>query len=307
LHDRSILVTGADGLIGRAAIARSDPACRIYALVKEQRERPLPAHSVALVHDLRRREDPPLSEAPETVIHLAQSARFRDFPDGADDVFEVNVGSTQRLLDWACRRNVKRFIYASSGGVYGRGKQPFREDAPLGAAASIGHYLASKQCGELIAQAYAGRMIVIVLRLFFVYGPAQNPTMLIPRLIGDVAHGRPISLQGPDGIRINPTYVTDAVDAIWSAAALPMSVTINIAGPQVRTIREIAGIASEHVGRHPQFSAQPGDGAGDLVASIDKMTDLLGGPKVAVSDGIRRMIGAPTSGEQEGRSECWPH
>ena len=72
-------------------------------------------------------------------MHLAQSPRYRDFPEGALDVFEVNVGSTQRLLDWACRQGVKRFIYASSGGVYGHGEAPFEEDVPIKVAATLGH------------------------------------------------------------------------------------------------------------------------------------------------------------------------
>ncbi len=30
----------------------------------------------------------------DAVVHLAQSERYRDFPDGAEDVFAVNVQST---------------------------------------------------------------------------------------------------------------------------------------------------------------------------------------------------------------------
>lgn len=288
-HD-PILLTGAGGLIGRAILSGRDRSRRIYALFREPWQRPLPDHVTALVHDLRSHEAPQLPELPETLIHLAQSPRYRDFPDGAEDIFEVNVGSTQRLLDWAYRNGVKRFVYASSGGIYGRGKDAFEEDAPLREAASLGHYLASKRCGELLAQAYSDRMIVIVLRLFFVYGPGQRATMLIPRLIGDITKERSISLQGPDGIRINPIYCTDAAAAILSAVSLRASTTINVAGPQALTIREIATIAGECLGRLPRFAVQSGDDAGDLIASVSKMTALLGAPEVTMTDGLRRTI-----------------
>lgn len=115
----SILVTGANGLLGRAMLSRLGHSRRVYALVREAPEHPLPGNITMIVHDLRNSEAPPLPEIPETILHMAQSPLYRDFPEGALDVFEINVGSTQRLLDWASRHGVKRFIYASSGGVYG--------------------------------------------------------------------------------------------------------------------------------------------------------------------------------------------
>jgi nucleoside-diphosphate-sugar epimerase len=298
LSNDPILLTGAGGLIGRTILSGPDRSRRIYAVFRESGQPPLPDHVTALVHDLRRHEYPPLPELPETLIHLAQSPLYREFPDGADDVFEVNVGSTQRLLDWACRKGVKRFIYASSGGIYGRGKDAFEEDAPLREAASLGHYLASKRCGELLAQAYSDRMIVIVLRLFFVYGPGQRRTMLIPRLIDDITNERSISLRGPDGIRINPIYCIDAAAAIRSAVSLQESMTINVAGPQVLTLRDIATIAGKCLGRLPRLAIQCGDDAGDLIASVSKMTALLGAPEVTMTDGLRRTIAAHGS-------QCW--
>ena len=37
----------------------------------------------------------------DVVIHLAQSRRYREFPDGAEDMFQVNVASAFELLEWA--------------------------------------------------------------------------------------------------------------------------------------------------------------------------------------------------------------
>jgi nucleoside-diphosphate-sugar epimerase len=57
---------------------------------------------------------------------------------------------------------------------------------------------------EIIAENYAPYMNIVILRFFFVYGPRQNTTMLIPRLIRSIKEGNPIILQGSNGIRINP-------------------------------------------------------------------------------------------------------
>src|SRR5262245_37137361 len=112
----SILVTGASGLLGRATLDWFGPRRRVCALTRSPPHRPLPPCAAVVVHDLQRPDDPPVPEAPETIIHLAQSPRFRDFPDGAVEVFDVNAGSVQRLLDWGVRSGVRRFIYASTGG-----------------------------------------------------------------------------------------------------------------------------------------------------------------------------------------------
>ena len=55
----------------------------------------------------------------EAVIYLAQSEYYRDFPKKAVDIFEINTVKLLRMLDYAREVGAKKFIYASSGGVYG--------------------------------------------------------------------------------------------------------------------------------------------------------------------------------------------
>jgi len=286
----SILITGANGLVGRATLARLGSSRRVYALVREPLQGSLLGSAVPVVHNLCQHHDPEPPEVPDTIVHLAQSSRYRDFPEGALDVFEVNVGSTQRLLDWACRQGVKRFVYASSGGIYGHGETAFEEDALIKSSAFLGHYTSSKRCGELLTEAYGGHMIVIVLRFFFVYGPGQRRTMLIPRLIDSVLHGRPIILQGKDGLRINPVYVDDAATAIEAAVRLEASETFNIAGPKILTLREIGELIGEAMERKPNFEVQLDVEPKHIVGSTSKMSRLLGSPEIAMTEGVRRMV-----------------
>jgi UDP-glucose 4-epimerase len=295
-----ILVTGAGGLVGRALVARLAPFNRVFALVRENPPRPLPAGVDPIIHDLCSRGDPQLPEVPATIVHLAQSSSYQEFPARALDIFEVNVGSTQRLLDWAHRRGVERFIYASSGGVYGHGEAAFDEDAPLGGTSAYGHHIASKRCGELLANAYNGSMIIVMLRFFFAYGPGQRRSMLIPRLIDNVLNRRPINLQGNDGLRANPVWVDDAAAAVEAATSLQVGQTINVAGPQVLSLRDIATLIGELTGCRPLLQVEPDAEPRHLVGSIDKMTRLLGAPKIGPADGLRRMIAA----ERTSTAEC---
>ncbi len=289
-HSSSILVTGASGLLGRATLTWLGTACRVYALTRKPPQQPLPQNAALVVHDLQRRDDLPLTEAPETIVHLAQSPRYRDFPEGATEVFDVNAGSTQRLLDWGYRNGVRRFIYASTGGLYGHGEHAFREDASVDGVGALRHYYVSKRCGELLAQSYTEHMIVVILRFFFAYGPGQAKAMLMSRLIGRVINQQSIVLQGCDGFRLNPIYASDAAAAIGAAVSLETSETINVAGEQILTLREIATTIGDLVGIAPLFETRSYEPAKHLVGCTDKMKRLLGSPEVTIKAGLEQMI-----------------
>ena len=251
-----ILITGASGLVGNALVERLANHARVIALVRDSVP-DLPKEVEVVRFDLRQSDVPLLNDVPETVVHLAQSPRYREFPDGAAEVFEIGVAATHRLLAWARQQGVQRFVYASSGGIYGHGDMAFEEDAPVvGPAGPLSHYLTTKHCGELLTESYGNVMIVIILRFFFVYGRRQRRDMLIRRLVDCVAEGCPIVLQGEDGIRINPIHVNDAAAAVAAACDLSESHKINIAGAEILTLRRIGEIIGEQVGRSPRFELQ---------------------------------------------------
>ena len=50
----------------------------------------------------------------DSIVYLAQSDRFRDFPNKAVDIFEVNTVNLLRILDYGRQIGVKRFLFASS-------------------------------------------------------------------------------------------------------------------------------------------------------------------------------------------------
>ena len=105
-------------------------------------------------------------------------------------------------------------------------------------------------------EAYAPYFSTLITRLFFVYGARQKPTMFIPRLVRSIYHGQPVLLQGADGIRVNPTYVGDAVEAFRQALKVEGQHIVNIAGTQTLSLREIAHVIGARVGREPIFEVQ---------------------------------------------------
>lgn len=226
----------------------------------------------------------------DAVIHLAQSEHFRQFPDKAVDIFHVNAMSTLQLLEYARQAGAKSFVLASSGGVYGYHEQGFSEDEAVTARADLGFYLSTKLCAEIIAENYAPFMNIIILRFFFVYGPGQRKSMLVPRLIQSVREGRTITLQGEDGIRINPTCVADAARAIAKALTLEQSHKINVGGPDVLSLRQIGEMIGQAVGRPPIFQIEPESQPRHLVGDIRKMTELLGAPQMHFTEGLHSLL-----------------
>lgn len=221
----------------------------------------------------------------DAIIHLAQSEKFRDFPNSAIEVFNVNTLSTLHLLNYAKEEGVKQFIYASSGGVYGNKDDGFTEESPLIGNGDLGFYLSTKLCSEILADNYSNFFNVIQLRFFFMYGERQNKTMLIPRLINSVQMGLPITLQGTEGIKINPIYVKDAALAVEKALYIGHSDKINVAGPNILSIKNIVEIISEKTGKKPIFKSISGEPS-NLIGDTKKMKQLLHSTPITFENGI---------------------
>jgi nucleoside-diphosphate-sugar epimerase len=282
-----IIITGASGLIGKRLVSDLKQDANLVAL---GRHAPSDSDVTWIPHDFSKSTLPELPRQSTTVIYLAQSEHFRQFPERAQDIFNVNVAGVQKMLDWARVSGAERFILASSGGVYGHGDTAFREDDAIGPIGPLGYYLASKHCAELLAGSYANCLTIVILRFFFVFGPGQKQSMLIPRLIDSVINGRPITLQGNEGIRLNPIFVDDASMAIRRALELTSSHTINVAGPDVLSMRQIGALIGQAVGREPVFEIEPDVAPRHLSGDISKMCTLLVPPRVSFADGLAAML-----------------
>jgi nucleoside-diphosphate-sugar epimerase len=280
-----ILLTGATGLLGRELLGRLVARHEVHVIGRRVPARAVPGvhyHLIDLGTDWNARRLPARADR---VIHLAQSTHFRDVPARALDVFQVNVATTAKLLDYSLRAGARQFLYASSGGVYGAGNQAFHENSPIVPPGQLGYYLGSKLSGEVLVQSYVPHLQALVLRFFFIYGPGQNRGMLIPRLIDNVRAGRPVLLQGSEGIRINPIHVSDAAQAVVRALETAGSATFNIAGSQILSIRTIAEMIGTAVGKVPVYEASAAEGR-DLVGDNRAMRERLHDPATTLERGI---------------------
>ncbi|MGH3104117.1 MAG: NAD-dependent epimerase/dehydratase family protein [Gaiellaceae bacterium] len=280
-----ILVTGATGFIGSHLLpALTDAGHEVVALARDGRGL-AGRDAIAVVEaDLSRPLDRGTIPAVDAAIHLAQANV--PFPDGARELFRVNLLSTQELLEAAREAGATRFLYTSSGSIYGLGEGAVAEDDPRRAT---DFYPATKQASEALVRAYAPFFGTTILRPFAPYGPGQNGR-LIPGLIGRVRDGRPVTLNGGGRPRLTPIFVDDAVRVILAALETDGNHLVNLAGDEVVSIRDLGELIGEALDREPVFE-DGGSGAGDLIGLNARMHELYSpGRLVPLRDGLRATV-----------------
>jgi len=274
-----VLVTGATGFVASHLVPRlARDGHEVVALGHDASRLPDGVERIEL--DLATGRSFPAADA---IVHLAQ-ANVR-FPDGAGDLFAVNVASTAALLEHARACGAERFLYASSASVYGLGDLAFAEDDPPRAT---DFYSATKIASERLVAAYADLLPVSVVRPVAPFGPGQR-NRLIPSLIERVRKGAPIRLHGVGRPRMNPIYVDDVVDAIAVLLERDAPELLNLGGDKVVSIRDLGELIGEVVGRAPVFE-DGGAAEGDLVVRNDRLHDLLGRAPLPLRDGLELTV-----------------
>jgi len=289
---KKILITGGSGLVGSHLINKllEIGDYELFITVRSGKDQLQKDNCNKIIIDLATDWD--INKLPKdlfAIVHLSQADNFRDFPNKASEIFYINTLSTQKLIDFASKNKVTHFIYASSGGVYGN-DGIFAEDQEAAYKKEMGFYIGTKYCSEVILKNYFDDLSVKIIRFFFVYGNNQKRTMLIPRLIDRVKNEEPISLQGTSGMSINPVHATDAAKAIIACLEIQGSSIINVAGPQVLTLKDVGEIIGEALNKEPQFIIDENMGSTKLVGEITKMAALIQEPLISFKEGIKTMI-----------------
>ena len=255
---------------------------------------------------------------PNWVFHLAA---YGAYPTQQDQqrMHDTNVLGTTTLLDACGHVTVEAFIHAGSSSEYGRRTKPHREtDDPHPESDYAKTKLAAtRACQERAQQTGA---TITTLRLYSIYGPYEEPSRLIPRLIfeGRLGHWPPLA--SPETAR-DFVHVDDAVDAFLLAAQatidkpgafVPESIAPGATVPRtnlpgssspgaifnvgtgtqttladaVATTRDLFGIQPE-----PQWASMP-DRSWDTAAWVADnrlIRDALGWhPRLSFPEGLRR-------------------
>ena len=291
MKKKKILITGANGLLGSYLVEVLSQKFNVIAIVRNKKKLKfnLNKNISVLEMDLSKINLKILPCKIYAIYYLAQSNQYKKFPIGVTDMISINVHAPNILAKWAMKNKVKKFIYASSGGVYGGSKYPLKEFFDIRPDNNLGFYLSSKISAEILLKNYLNKfMSTIIIRPFFVYGLGQKKDRLFPQLISNIKNNKKITIDGKNGIKLNPIYVTDAAKALANILSVKNILTINIAGDQTLTLRELLFMIGDQLGKKPVINNNKHFKNG-LVADNKIMRKKLIIPKVDLKTGINNM------------------
>jgi nucleoside-diphosphate-sugar epimerase len=228
----NILISGGSGLLGHAIVKKLSQNHQLFLVTKKNNQIYQKSDNIHYVYaDLATKFDYHLfPNNIDVIIHLAQSSLYKNFPHSAENIFDVNIQSTQRLLEYGLKANIKHFIYTSSGSVY----EPYNHLNESDTLNPHSYYANSKLIGERLAKSYESFFDVSIFRLFFLYGshPEYKHT-LINTLIQKIKNQEPIIIEGNEsGMVFTPTLTFDIANFLEIYLNSQKNGIYNIANPQ---------------------------------------------------------------------------
>ncbi len=299
---RKVIVTGGAGFIGSHIcdqLIERDFAVAVIDDLSTGKRQNLPPDARFYHTDIRDQAVSEIfaEEKPEYVFHLAAQMDVRkSVADPAYDA-EVNIGGTVNLLEAGRAVNLKKIIYASTGGaIYGEPKHiPASENIPVEPLCPYGiskhtveHYL------ELYRKLYG--MNYTVLRFPNVYGPRQDPhgeagvVAIFARLM---LSGKQPKIFG-DGTKTRDyVYVEDIVEANMRALEGGDGAVLNLGWGEQVTDQQIFDGVRDAVGcsSTPEYAPKRLGEVGHIALDASLARKVLGWePRISLHEGLRRAV-----------------
>ncbi len=243
--------------------------------------------------DVRNIEEVPL-DGVGAIIHLSSVAND---PCGDLDpkmTWEISCLATMQLADRAIRGGIERFIYASSGSVYGLKEEPqVTEDLEL---KPISEYNKTKMVAERVLLSYADKMLVQIIRPATVcgYSPRMRLDVSVNMLTMQALTREHITVFGGKQIRPN-IHIDDITDVYLFMLDHPEHCGIYNAGFENITIMEIAERVTDHA--PARITVTESNDPRSYRVNSDKLLATGFQPKKMVNDAIKDLVQRFRAGE----------
>jgi UDP-glucuronate decarboxylase len=244
------------------------------------------------------------------IVHAASQASPKYYGTDPVGTLLANTVGTQHLLQHAVRSSAQRFLFFSSGEVYGVARQtePSISELDYGYLDPMqirSCYAESKRMGETMCCAWAHQygLHASVVRPFHTYGPgmASDDGRVFADFVADVVAGRDILLKSDGLAQRTFCYIADATLGFLTVLLLgEKAQAYNIANPQAEvSMRDlatrVAGLFPER-GVAVRFDIPVASNAylsspiARSCPSIAKVRALGWAPQTGIEDGFRRTI-----------------
>ncbi|MBP7865034.1 MAG: NAD(P)-dependent oxidoreductase [Acidobacteria bacterium] len=292
---RKVLVTGAGGFIGRHCLPKlAADGFTVFATDIRSAGGPSPKWSwqAADLMDFRQTRDLLASTRPTHLLHLAWCTRPNDYRDTPDNlrwvsaslnlIHEFRAGGGERAVlagtcaeyDWSNGFCVEGFTPLSSASLYGISKDALRRVLEA----------FSRVSG--LSSAWG--------RVFFLYGPGEDPDRLIPSVILNLLRDKAAPCSHGGQVR-DFLYVEDVASAFVSLLGSPVEGPVNISSGCGVALRELVLAAAAALGRCENvrfgaLQAPPGEPS-RIIGENRRLVEEVGWrPAFDLTTGIARTV-----------------
>ena len=285
-----LLITGATGFLGMPCVGRAAPEFEVHAAARERRGilRGAHFHPCDLFDD--RQVTGLLAKLrPTHLLHLAWIATPGIYWTSPEN--RLWVDASKHLIGEFQANGGRRAVIAGTCAEYDWTAATFcREyDTPARPATLYG------QCkNELREWSETSGPSIAWARLFFLYGPRENPTRLVPSVARALVAGEVAECSEGSQVR-DFLHTTDVADALISLLQSTITGPVNVGSGEPVSVRTVI----EHVARVCQrpdlvrFGSRPtpqGETA-CLVADVTRLRRELGWrPRIGLEDGLRDCV-----------------
>jgi len=229
----------------------------------------------------------------ERVFHIAALADIVPSIENPLAYYQSNANGTIRVLELCRLHKVKRIIYAASSSCYGiPEKYPTPETAPI---LPQYPYALTKYIGEEICMHWAQiyKMNITSMRFFNVYGVRSRTSGTYGAVFGvflaQKLRSKPFTVVGDGNQTRDFTYVTDVVDACYSASLRNdlAGEVFNVGSGNTYSINLLTKLLGGEITYIPKRPGEPDC----TFADITKIrTVLKWQPKISFEAGVAEML-----------------
>ena len=217
------------------------------------------------------------------------------------DIVDINMMGTTNVLELASLLSVKRFIYVSSGSVYGDDHpDPVVTEASIPRPHSL--YAVTKYASELVTRRYGElhNFPTVSVRLGSPFGPMEQVTghranqSLLKEWTGNIVRGLPVKV-GDQSVERSFTYVLDIAGGICAVVNAPsLSYDLyNVSTGDKTSLMQIIEVLRE---LHPDLQVLdrvdvgPPPHGGKFMKSERLLTDLEFCPQYDLRSGLKEYL-----------------
>ena len=225
------------------------------------------------------------------IVHLAAESGVDVSISKPYESFQTNVLGAYNYIEASRLNNVKRFIFASSGAVFGDTKPPLKES---NVRVPISPYGSSKLTIETFCETYSNvfDLNTTILRFSNAYGPyALHKQSIVSKFINNILSNKPIIVNGNGSITRDYVHVSDICNAIYKSIKDKSGAkTYHVGTGKETSIKQLIKIFKTKCSNHDINVKYGSNRVGDMkknytsIAKINKHLNWV--PKISLEKGL---------------------